>query len=281
MKRSDRIKLNFTRNWALPGKERLANWLKLSAGAATCLKDGIIWLKDENIALYSSADNYIESTILKNGSYESEIGKLIAVFLKKGDVALDVGANIGLQSLRMSAIVGIEGKVYAFEPLYYLQEKLKNNLALNRADNVLLMPFALSDAESEQTYKINPNSWNQGTFSLRAGGDNGTLQTIQIKIGSQLPEISNLTKLNFIKIDVEGFELQVIYGLKTVINKHRPVIIFEYDAGYWQQAGNHIENCYDLFKDYNYQLYQVNEANAESINPAKTIQSGNILCIPE
>lgn len=281
MKRSDRIRLNFTRNWALPGKERLARMLKLSADATTRLKDGIIWLKDENIALYSSADSYIESTILKNGSYESEIAKLIAIFLKEGDVALDVGANIGLQSLRMAAAVGAEGKVYAFEPLHYLQQKLISNLALNRAVNVSLIPVALSDTESEQEYTVDPNSWNQGTFSLRNAFTEGTTQTIEIKIGDELPVIAELHKLNFIKIDVEGFEFSVISGLKTTIVRHRPVIIFEYDQNYWKQSNNDIDKCYNFFLDHNYQLYQVNEANAELITSANAIEGGNLLCLPK
>jgi FkbM family methyltransferase len=281
MKRSDRIRLNFIRNWTLPGKERLARMLKLSADATTRLKDGIIWLKDENIALYSSADSYIESTILKNGSYESEIAKLIAIFLKEGDVALDIGANIGLQSLRMAAAVGAYGKVYAFEPLHYLQQKLKSNLLLNRADNVLLMPVALSDTESEQEYPVNPNSWNQGTFSLRDSVIEGHVQTIQINIGDELAEIAQLHQLNFIKIDVEGFEFRVISGLKTTIVRHRPVIVFEYDENYWKQSGNDIDKCYNFFIDHNYQLYQINEANAELIASAKAVEGGNVLCIPK
>src|SRR5882757_7121601 len=136
MRRIDRIKLDFTRNWKLPGKERLSNLLKPSDKLKASIKEGIVWLSDEDIAIYTSADNYIEWAILSTGTYEDEINKLIKISLKPGDAALDIGANIGLQSIRMSKSVGDKGQVYAFEPLTHLQEKFSNNAKLNKANNI-------------------------------------------------------------------------------------------------------------------------------------------------
>ena len=56
MKRGDRIKLNFTRNWNLPGKERLSHWLKPSAALKANISNGIVWLNNEDIAIYTSAN---------------------------------------------------------------------------------------------------------------------------------------------------------------------------------------------------------------------------------
>src|ERR1700712_3608050 len=108
MKRIDRIKLDFTRNWKLPGKERLSRWLKPSAKLKADIKGGIACLTDEDIAIYTTADNYIEWAILSTGVYEEEINKLIRISLKPGNNALDIGGNIGLQSIRMSQCVGAE-----------------------------------------------------------------------------------------------------------------------------------------------------------------------------
>ena len=70
MKRSDRVKLNFTRNWNLPGKKRLSHWLRPSAQSNQSFSGGIVWLKDEDIAIYTTANNFIEQTILTTGTYE-------------------------------------------------------------------------------------------------------------------------------------------------------------------------------------------------------------------
>src|ERR1700733_2198951 len=156
MKRIDRIKLDFTRNWKLPGKERLSRWLKPSEVLKASINNGIVWLSNEDIAIYTTADNYIEWSILSTGTYEDEINKLIRISLRPGNNALDIGGNIGLQSIRMSQSVGTGGKVFAFEPLAFLQEKFKRNMALNCASNVTLFPYALSDMAGGGDFKIRP-----------------------------------------------------------------------------------------------------------------------------
>lgn len=279
MKRSDLIKLNFTRNWNLPGKERLANWFKPS-GQLKKLDNGIVWLNTEDIAIYTSADNYIEWTILSTGTYEDEIGKLIRISLNDGDTALDIGANIGLQSLRMSQCVKTTGKVYSFEPIEYVQEKFKRNIALNKAANVTLFPFALADEESETDVKIDRNSWNQGAFSLSNKNSGNETQKIRIKVADELPEIKALEQLAFIKIDVEGFEFQVLRGLTQTLKKHRPRIIFEYDGNYWINTKQSVTECFDFLRSLNYSIYQINSVSCELINASADVQSGNLFCIP-
>ena len=281
MKRSDKIKLNFTRNWNLPGQERLTNWFKPSEELKTQLRNGITWLNTDDIAIYTTADNYIEWTILSTGTYEDEIGKLIKISLTQGDNALDIGGNIGLQSLRMSARVGSTGKILAFEPLEYLQEKFNRNVTLNKAGNIQLFPVALSDAESEANFAINNTAWNQGTFSLANQYTDGETQNVKIKVADQIAEIQALDNLALIKIDVEGFEYQVLKGLKQTLQKHKPRIIFEYDSNYWINTGQNITECCQYLKNLNYQLFEIHPSGCEIINNVKNIQSGNLFCIPE
>jgi FkbM family methyltransferase len=280
MKRTDRIKLNFIRNWNLPGKERLARWFAPSTQLKSNLKDGIIWLNNEDIALHTTADNYIEWTILSTGTYEDEIGKLIKISLHEGDNALDVGGNIGLQSLRMSACVGQNGKVYAFEPLQHIAEKFKKNIALNKVDNVTLFEMALSDQESEMDYKMDKNTWNQGTFSLKNEPTGTDTQNIIIKTADGLPEIQQLESLALIKIDVEGFEYNVLRGLKATLQKHSPRVIFEYDNNYWKSTGQNIASCFDFLTELGYIIYQISDVGAELIKNTAQVTGGNLFCIP-
>lgn len=281
MKRKDRIKLDFTRNWKLPGKERLSKWLKPSGDLRSGLKNGITWLSHEDIAIFTTADNYIEWTLLSTGTYEDEINKLIRISLKPGNIALDIGANIGLQSIRMAQCVGINGHVYSFEPLNYLQNKFNKNAGLNRFENITLFPFALSDQSGETSYSIDEHIWNQGTFNLNSKNSGGNAQQIIIKVADELSEIQSLSRLDLVKIDVEGFEFQVLKGLKNTLKKHRPRIIFEYDHNYWENNGQKMSDCYDFLNSFGYQLYQITSVGCELIDSVKDIQGGNIFCIPE
>lgn len=279
MKRKDQIKLNFTRNWSLPGKERLSNLLKPSPELKAEMKDGIVWLNKEDIAIYTTADNYIEWSILSTGTYEDEIGKLIKISLTAGDTAIDIGGNIGLQSLRMSACVGATGKVFVFEPLNYLQEKFQKNMSLNKANNVTLFPFALSDQQNELDLAINKNQWNQGTFSLNSNTTGNDKQRVVVKVADDMPEIQSANNISLIKIDVEGFEYHVLRGLKQTLQKHKPRIIFEYDTNYWAQTGQSITDCYEFLLSLNYSLYQISVVSCQLINSPNQIESGNLFCI--
>jgi len=281
MKRIDRIKLDFTRNWKLPGKERLSRYFKPNEILKNSINNGIAWLGNEDIAIYAAADNYIEWGVLSSGSYEDEINKLIRISLKPGNNSLDIGANIGLQSIRMSQCVGINGKVYAFEPIVYLQEKFKRNMFLNCVSNVKLFPCALSDKEDEADFKISRNIWNQGTFSLGSDGDGSEVQRVHIKIADNIPEIQTLKSVELVKIDVEGFEYPVLCGLKQTLIKHRPRIIFEYDRNYWDRTNQKIDDCYSFLQSLNYTFYQVTSVGCELIKNVESILSGNLFCIPD
>lgn len=279
MRRSDRIKLDFIRNWKLPGRERLSHLLKPSVQLKTSINEGIIWLNEEDIAIHTSADSYIEWTLLSTGTYEEEIGKLIRISLKNGENALDIGANIGLQSIRMSQCAGQTGKVYAFEPLAYLQEKFTRNSALNKAANVTLFPYALSDKEGEADFMIDKNAWNQGTFSLNTGGGPDK-QHVVIKIADNIPDIQHLDTLALVKIDVEGFEYQVLRGLEKTLRKHRPRLIFEYDSNYWLNTGEDISACFSFLQSMNYSIYQITPVACELIKNADAVKGGNLFCLP-
>jgi FkbM family methyltransferase len=280
MRRIDRIKLDFTRNWKLPGKERLAALFKSSKELKINIRDGIAWLNNEDIAIYTSADNYIEWFVLSTGSYEDEINKLIRISLKTGENALDIGGNIGLQSLRMSQCVGDHGKVLAFEPLTYLQEKFKRNILLNKAKNVTLFPFALANVEDEDDFAINTGSWNQGTFSLNNKNDGLQKQHVIIKVPDAIPEIQDLSSLALVKIDVEGFEYQVLLGLKQTLRKHKPRIVFEFDRNYWISTGQNIEDCFSFLESLGYTIYQITPVGCELIKHCGDIKAGNLFCIP-
>lgn len=281
MRRKDKLKLTFSRNWKFPGQERLSHWLKPSADFKNSFKNGITWLNNEPITIYTSADSYIEWTILSTGTYESEIEKLIAISLKEGDIALDIGANIGLQSLRMSNQVGASGKVIAFEPLPYLQEKFRRNSDLNQARNIQLMPFALSDEAGSFNYLIDENSWNQGTFSLGNPAQGNASCLIEVKVADQLDEIQQLERLDLIKIDVEGFEFPVLKGLKGTLSRFAPRIIFEYDANYWKANQHLIQECAVFLHQLKYDLYQINSIGCELVTYPEMIESGNLFCIPK
>ena len=151
-------------------------------------------------------------------------------------------------------------------------------MLLNKIANVTLFPFALADVDGEGEFTVDEQSWNQGDFSLLSKSEGGETQHVSIKAGDNIPEIQNLNSLDLIKVDVEGFEYQVLLGLRQTLEKHKPRIIFEYDTNYWPR-GKIIE-CYSFLKSLNYSLYQITPVCCELINDAGSIAGGNLFCVP-
>ena len=181
----------------------------------------------------------------------------------------------------MSQSAGRTGKVLAFEPLAYLREKFNRNILLNNAFNITLLPYALSDKESQADFAINPQSWNQGMFSLNNSAGGAVTQHVVIKVADDLDEIKALEKLDLVKIDVEGFEYHVLLGLAATLKKHKPRIIFEYDDNYWLRNGQSIADCFNFLHAFGYHMYQVTSAGCQLLSGASEAEGGNLFCLPQ
>ena len=129
--------------------------------------------------------------------------------VKSGDIFLDVGANIGIYSLIASRLVGPSGIVHAFEPASFAYKMLQDNLAINRAANVLAVQSAVSEQGGEVELRINKES---GLTSLGETGRGRTVGTEHVSCLSldEYVAARQITEVNFLKVDVEGYEGHVL-----------------------------------------------------------------------
>jgi FkbM family methyltransferase len=144
------------------------------------------------------------------------------LYLREGDMVVDVGANIGSLSIAASYMVGIEGNVIAIEPHPKIHQYLKRNVELNNRNNVQVFNFALGD-EVGQAYFSSQSSDDQNSVSTSEQGILVPLTTID-HLCEHLPYISLL------KIDVEGYELAVLRGAKRVLSKTECVYFESWEA---------------------------------------------------
>lgn len=111
--------------------------------------------------------------------YEPELTMMLRRYLRTGDVAIDVGANIGLHSLTMAGIVGPAGRIIACEPSPSVAAKLRRNLELNRERGVTPLEVAVSDREGLVELAVPaPSDANQGRANLAAGRGEGWSRVI-------------------------------------------------------------------------------------------------------
>ncbi|MEO8861990.1 MAG: FkbM family methyltransferase [Ginsengibacter sp.] len=179
-------------------------------------------------------------------SFEYSTFHLFASILKPGDVIIDVGANSGLFSIFYSKLIGETGTVHAFEPDKDTYSLLQQNLKLNQCDNVVAHNFALSNKAS----RVEMVAFNQPNLKLQSGDSFKYIKEVNIDDSStsegkmnafkldNLNEFSSISKIDCIKIDVEGAELLVLQGSVNTILKYKPVIIIEL-SGEWTKRFNY------------------------------------------
>lgn len=173
-------------------------------------------------------NDVIGKTILHQGIYDKTGLYFIEQILSKlkPSVIFDIGASIGNHALRMSQHCQ---SLYLFEPQATLVAQLKTTASLNNLHHWHIFNVGLSDEEKKLTLYKNLRSNIETSFVAELKGDDFLTEESQVCIGDEIVKRNTLSSLDFIKIDVEGFEAKVILGLQHSIQKFRPVIFMEWD----------------------------------------------------
>jgi len=160
-------------------------------------------------------------------AYHYYVRKLI----RKGDTVIDIGSNLGYFSLLFARWVGKQGKVYAVEPV-----PVYNKIFEERArkyQNISMYPYALGNEEKdvELVSVVSSGYLRTGLAHVYYPKNEDKNRTYGFRVQSQMRIASKLfhdiSKIDYIKIDIEGDEYVVLSDMKELIQKHRPVIQVE------------------------------------------------------
>lgn len=218
------------------GKNRIAHRL------SKCLADRTdVWLLGRNGFEYlvPSLKEPIAFELLVHGEYESETLELLKRLLRPGDCVIDVGANIGAFSLPASRMVGDTGHVLAIEASASVFRYLKSNLDRNRASNVAAIHGAAGVNEGgELSFFDAPiEKFGMGSRAPCGGRPGCAVPACSIDTALCASGIDH-ARVRVLKIDVEGFELDVLRGASQLLESARPpVILFEFMDWAEQRAG--------------------------------------------
>ncbi|MEP7300927.1 MAG: FkbM family methyltransferase [Caldimonas sp.] len=172
--------------------------------------------------LIASDDNYLEG--LRNG-FEPDTVKLFKSASADSDTILDIGANIGCTALLFADIAK---QVVAFEPSPTTFAFLQRNVRTSGHRNLQLKNFGLGEHAGEFTLTYAPSNRSGGFVSDQTKASQGhTVERIEIRETDEAIESLGGGKIDFIKIDVEGFEGHVLRGASRTLEAHRPTVCLE------------------------------------------------------
>jgi FkbM family methyltransferase len=164
---------------------------------------------------------------LRRGSQEK---RMYVSLVRKGDVVIDIGANVGYFTTLFSDLVGPGGEVHAFEPLPSTFELLSGNIRrLPAHKNVILNCFALGERDQRTTLFVPNEDHGQAALAQHRIGSWTTHQIRAVNVEMMRLDryAERLTKIDFVKCDVEGAELLVLRGGKSTLRRCRPKIFLE------------------------------------------------------
>jgi FkbM family methyltransferase len=200
-----------------------------------------------------SFDRFVSLWLHKLGLLGTEEIKILVHLIHKGMTVVDAGANQGLYTLLIADLVR-PGRVWAFEPEPRLYRQLVSNVEDNAADNVTCYQVALSDAAGSLALARGGLNW--GDNRIVAGHENDR-DGIQVKAAT-LDEMLPNEKIDFVKIDVQGWEAQVLAGARQTLQRNPDLIlIFEFWPYGLAKAGTNPDTLLDYLQQSGFGLWRL------------------------
>lgn len=201
--------------------------------------------------------------LIATSAYEKAEQLFLQAFLKPGDVFLDVGANIGIFSLLASKKVGKKGFIHSFEPTPQTFQRLTYNIKLNSFQNIYSHNKALSNKVGDNEFIISLDgfdAWN--SFGKPSQGTNFTKLIVETDTLDNFIKGNCLTKIDLIKIDVEGWEVPVLEGGVEYFTKpNSAALLVEFSDQNLLNAGYTSLTLFNKLIDYGYKIFYYDVKN--------------------
>lgn len=227
-----------------------------------------------------NGQEFMDRNVLVYGAYEKhELFLMKDIVQNLHDAHLvffDIGAFKGQHSLFMSRHVAV---IHAFEPYPPVAAIFRQIIERNGIKNITLWPVALGKEQGELPFEVPPNR-NPGVGSLlkdwRKTNENGEI-TVAIKKGDELPSEVR-ADVDLIKLDTEGYEKNIVIGLRETLRSRRPIVVMELNVGSSETWVSE-EEIYRLFPP-NYEMLQINRIGSPEDGKYQLAKLGAFFSIP-
>ncbi len=206
------------------------------------------------------------------GNFQSHVSKNSFLKLSENPVIFDVGANFGIMTLQFAKNFP-KSKVFSFEPTHYALKKFKRNIELNEnlSPQIVVNQCFVSEKSSEKSLLTAYSSWDisgkkfENTHPLHGGTIQNTEEVPSISLDDFFVS-QHLEKVDFIKIDTDGYEINVLRGARKILEIHKPLIIFEMGLYILQEKNLTFKDFSDFFESLEYFLFDSKTGKNISLN---------------
>jgi FkbM family methyltransferase len=217
----------------------------------------------------------VGSHILRSGVWEPETASFFLSWLRPGMTVVDAGAHVGQYTLLASGLVGPAGRVIAFEPHPVLGRVLRRNVARAGCANVTVSSLALGRARGTAELVLAPPA-NHGASSLRPGPQE---PGVQVQVDTLDQALAGPGRVDLIKIDVEGAELDVLDGAgRTLAASPDVVLVVEFLRENAVPFGRTVEDLETRLRELGFGLYTLTPAGLFPYRPVTEL-AANVVAV--
>ncbi|MCH7485608.1 MAG: FkbM family methyltransferase [Proteobacteria bacterium] len=216
--------------------------------------------------------------------HHRDMAPVLRRFIREDSVVLDIGGHAG-QFAKLFARIARRGRVYTFEPSAYALSILRMGVRASGLGNITVVPEGLGDAPGTHTLTTplkERGSRRYGLAHLGVGGNSGraaATQEVRLTTIDAFAAKEGMERLDFIKADVEGWELRMLMGGAETIGRHRPTLMIELDATHLPRAGDTLEGAWDTLLSWGYRPWLW--LGAEDLEPIPGPRSGDAFWLPD
>lgn len=214
-----------------------------------------------------------------HGFYEWRNVAICAAVCRPGDTILEVGANVGTETVSFADLAGASGRVMAFEPDACNAEALRRLVAINGWRHVEVIEAAVSDRDGEVWFEETPSRAASGIGRVVREGASARAKPVRCVRLDTVPG-PNCDRVAAVFMDVEGHEVAVLRGAGELLRAHRPVLVLEASPALLARSGWGLADLTGRLDDAGYVYFRIGRYGFESVDTGGK-KAGNWLCLPE
>lgn len=206
-----------------------------------------------NARIFLNPEDYTHCMMFY-GRYSSEIVNVFRHFVRPGDAVIDVGAHIGYLTLQLATLVGQNGKVYSFEPDLRVAVDLDKSIAASKMNWIHAFRLALTAEKGNIEFYL-AQGLGSSTAVKASEHLNVTPTVVQgAPLDQLVAEGQVVDKIRLIKIDIEGFEIEALSGMRELIKRSRPIMVVEVNEERLTAQGESSTRLLQLLESFDYKV---------------------------
>jgi len=213
--------------------------------------------------------DHVANVFAIRGFFDWQNALIASACCESGNCIVEIGANIGTETLVFSRAVGSAGRVICFEPVPANIAQLREQLALNQIDNVELVEAAVSDQPGRIRFSAPADAENsgQGAIADATSGAGADTFEVECKVLDAMYASGDLGTPRLVVMDVQGAELLVLRGATNLLRTVRPTVVLEVETDALKQFGMHPRDITAYFHAHQYRCWKIGKWGLSPANP--------------